>query len=187
MPSSVWRINFNPDHLYFVTTSAVQRAKIFQRDMTKQILVSSLDYIRSNAWIKLFAFVIMPNHVHLIVQCQSEHPIQDIVRDFKKYTSKQIVAQYKAEGNAQALVFLRSSVTRPRKQTYAVWDDEYQAKDVFSPELLKQKMDYIHCNPLQPHWKLAEKPEEYVWSSARFYLCDKPCVITVDDARTLLT
>jgi hypothetical protein len=52
---------------------------------------------------------------------------------------------------------------------------------VFTLDFLRQKMDYIHHNPCQPHWALAERPEEYAWSSARYYLLAKPAVIAVDD------
>lgn len=75
---------------------------------------------------------------------------------------------------------------RPQKQRYKVWDDDYDAKEVFTPEFLKQKMDYIHNNPLQPHWCLAKRAEEYPWSSARFYLMDEPALIALDDARGLM-
>jgi REP element-mobilizing transposase RayT len=186
MASSVWRINFNPEHLYFVTTRAVQSAKIFRRDDMKRIVVESLAFMRSNGWMRLYAFVVMPNHIHFIAQCHPAHPVQDIVRDFKKYTSKQIVAQYVLEGNTRALEFLRTSVKRPGKQTYAVWASEYQAKDVVSPGFLAQKLNYIHHNPLQPHWQLADRPEAYAWSSARYYLCNEPAILELDDARDLL-
>jgi len=58
-------------------------------------------------------------------------------------------------------------------------------KKIFSPEFLRQKIEYIHANPLQPHWQLAEHPEDYIWSSARFYLLEEPALIPVCDAREL--
>ena len=183
---SVWRVEFNPAHLYFVTTRAIRRACLFRRDVMKQVLVDSFDFMRASGWLELFAFVVMPNHIHLIVRCAADYPVSDVVRDFKKYTSKKIVAQYETEHNDQALRFLREVVKRPEKQEYAVWEDEYQAKDVFSAEFLRQKMEYIHNNPLQPHWRLVEKPEDYLWSSARFYILNQPAIIPLDDARVLL-
>jgi REP element-mobilizing transposase RayT len=152
----------------------------------KQILVDSFDYMRTHQWLELYAFVVMPNHIHLMVRCLADHKISDVVRDFKKHTPKQVIAQYEAEGNARALQFLREAVKRPEKQEHVVWEDEYQAKNVFSPQFLKQKVDYIHNNPLQPHWRLAEKPEDYLWSSARFYLCGQPAIIPLDDVNVLL-
>jgi len=84
------------------------------------------------------------------------------------------------------LQFLRKAVIRPEKQQYKVWDDDYNAKEVFSPDFLRQKLDYSHHNPLQKHWQLAERPEDYVWSSARFYLLNEPALIPLKDARELL-
>jgi REP element-mobilizing transposase RayT len=112
----------------------------------------------------------MPNHLHFIAQCLPDHPLADVLRDFKKHMAKQIIRQYQAESNQKVLAFLAEAVPRPQKQRYKVWDDDYDAKEAFTPEFLKQKMDYIHNNPLQPHWCLAERAEEYPWSSARFYL-----------------
>jgi len=64
--------------------------------------------------------------------------------------------------------FLAGKVSHPEKQRHKVWDDDYNAKDVFSGDFLQQKMDYIHNNPCQPYWKLSETAEEYIWSSAEF-------------------
>ncbi len=182
---ATWRVDFNPEHLYFITTRAVQAAHLFRREEMKQIVADSFAYMQAAHWLDLHAFVIMPNHVHLIVRCSPGHPVSDVVRDFKKHTSKRVIAIYKAEGNDQALAFLRQAVARPDKQTYAVWENDYQAKAVFSPPFLWQKMNYIHQNPLQPHWQLAERPEDYLWSSARFYLLDQPAIIPLSDARLL--
>jgi hypothetical protein len=71
------------------------------------------------------------------------------------------------------------------RQEYKVWEDRYDARDVFSVEFLQQKMDYIHHNPCQAHWNLVARPEDYPWSSARFYIADQPAVIPVDDVRDL--
>ena len=67
-----------------------------------------------------------------------------------------------------------------------MWEDGVVAKDIFSPDFLKQKMAYVHNNPIQPQWQLVERAEDYVWSSARFYLLDEPALIPVSDARELL-
>ena len=76
---------------------------------------------------------------------------------------------HQVEGNQAALDKLAAMVARPDKQKYKVWEDGYFAENIFSPEFLTQKLDYVHNNPLQDHWRLAETPEDYPWSSARFY------------------
>jgi len=175
--------NFNPDYLYFVTTNAVKQVHLFKRDIIKKrILVDSFHYLRTNGRMKLFVFVIMPNHNHLIGKFSEEYPLSDVMRDFKKFTARQIYGQFQAEENKKVLSFLRNE-GQAVKQEYKVWEDGYDARDVFSIKFLQQKMDYIHHNPCQPQWKLVEKPEDYLWSTAGFYLADKPCVILIDDVK----
>jgi len=182
---SNWRPDFDPAHLYFVTTTAVQRAHIFQRDVIKRILVDGLYHLHVVDRTELYAFVIMPNHVHFIVRCQEDDPLKDVVRDLKANMARLIVWQYQAERNQEVLDFLSAAVRRPEKQRFKVWEDGYNAKDVFSPDFLSEKMEYVHNNPLQSHWRLAERAEDYIWSSARFYLLGEPALIPLSDAREL--
>jgi putative transposase len=181
-----WHLDFNPDNLYFVTTSAVQRHHLFKRDVTKRMIVDSLDCVRLRQRLKLYAFVVMPNHLHAVVQCRADDPLADVIRDLKKHIADRLIRQYRVEGNQEVLDLLASMVTRSDRQRHKVWEDDYDAKDVVSPEFLRQKMTYLHNNPCQPHWNLAERPEDYIWSSARFYLLEEPAIIPLDNANRLL-
>ena len=186
MPSSTWPVHVDPDHLYFITTSASQRAHHFSRDVIKRILLDSLNTGRILGQYELFAFVIMPNHIHVIIRCLVKYTPGDVVREYKKATSNLILRQFEAEGNRQALAAFAKGVKQPQKQKFAVWEGEYQAKNIFTPEFLSQKLEYIHQNPVQPQWKLADLPEEYIWSSARFYINDERPLIPISDVRELL-
>jgi len=177
--------NFNSEYFYFVTTTAVRRIHLFHRDVIKRIIVDSFHHLRTTRQMKLFVFVIMPNHIHIIVHFSEEYPRSDVMRDFKKFTARQIYHQFNAEGNNKVLEVLKQEGERV-KQEYKVWEDSYDARDVFSIKFLQQKMDYIHHNPCQPHWKLVDTPEQYLWSTAGFYFDGKPCVIPIDDVRELL-
>lgn len=181
-----WRPDFDPNNLYFVTTTAAERAHIFRQDAVRRILVDSLHYICLMNRVALYGFVIMPNHVHLVIQCPPDCPPKDWTRAFKSGASQLIVRMYQVEGNQRALDALRQLVTRPNKQEYKVWEDGYLAKDVLTPAFLEEKLAYVHNNPVQPHWRLADAPEEYAWSSARFYLRGEPALVPVQDARELL-
>jgi len=183
---SSWKPNFDPNHLYFVTTKAVDYLHIFERDVIKRLILDTFDCFRLRKRMKLFSFVIMPNHTHFTGQFTKDDPLADVMRDFKKQTSDRILRQLKAEENTKALDLLAGKVTRPEKQLYKVWEDDYNAKDVFSAEFLAQKMEYIHYNPCQEHWKLSATPEAYLWSSARFYCTEEPCIIPIDDVREFL-
>jgi REP element-mobilizing transposase RayT len=128
----------------------------------------------------------MPNHVHVIVRCPEDRTPADVVREFKKATANLILRQYEAEQNRQALDFFAAAVEPDQKQQHAVWEGEYQAKNVFSPAFLQQKLEYLHGNPMQPHWQLAESAAAYPWSSACFYLAGRRALIPLSDARELL-
>ena len=176
---------FNSNYFYFVTTTAVGHVHLFKRDVIKRSIVDSLHHIRTTSGVKLFIFVIMPNHIHIIAQFSEEYPLSAVMRDIKKFTARQIYRQFQAEENAKVLDFLKNEGEKV-KQEYKVWEHNYDARDVFSIEFLQQKMDYIHHNPCQPQWKLVESPEDYLWSTAGFYFDGKPCVIPIDDVREFL-
>lgn len=184
MPSSTWPVHIDPNHLYFITASTIGHALIFRRDVIKRILVDSLNTGRILGQYELFAFVIMPNHIHWIVRCIAPIRPDAVVREYKKATAHLILRHFECEGNETALTHLAAAA--PSGQAYAVWDDDYQAKNVFTPDFLHQKLTYIHNNPLQPHWRLAERAEDYLWSSAGFYLTGKRALIPLSDARSLL-
>jgi REP element-mobilizing transposase RayT len=181
-----WKPSFTPDHFYFVTTKAVDYLHIFQRDVIKRIILDTFDCFRLRKRLKLYCFVIMPNHTHFVGQFTKEDPLADVMRDFKRQTSDRILRQLKVERDADVLQRLAGKVKHPEKQQYKVWEDDYNAKDIFSSDFLQQKMDYIHHNPCQPHWNLSKIPEDYIWSSARFYFTEELSIIPIDDVREAL-
>jgi len=178
-----WKPNFDADHFYFVTTTAVDHLCLFQRDAIKRLLLDTFDCFRLRKRLKLYSFVIMPNHSHFVGQFSKDDPLGDVMRDFKRQTSDRILRQLKAEKNEEVLQRLADKVERPEKQNYKVWEDDYNAKEIFSIDFLQQKMDYIHNNPCQPRWNLSKIPEDYLWSSARFYFTEEPGIIPIDDVR----
>ena len=181
-----WRPEFDPQHLTFLTTTAAQHTHIFQRDIVKRILLDTLYHTCQMNKVHLYAYVLVPNHVHVIIQCPPDCSLANWTRAFKTSAAQLIVRQYQVENNQQALEALAALVTRAKKQTYKVWEDGYLAKSVATPAFLEQKLTYIHNNPVQPHWHLADNPEGYRWSSARYYHAEEPCLIPVRDARELL-
>ena len=92
-----WRPDFDPDNLYFVTTSAVQHRHLFERDVIKRLIVDSLDCMRLRKRVKLFVFVVMPNHLHMIIQCRAEISLSDVVRDLKKHIEQFGITFYSSQ------------------------------------------------------------------------------------------
>src|SRR5262245_3986799 len=94
------RPEFNPDYLYFVSTKAERHVHIFKRESIVRIILYSLHFLRTSGRMKLFVYVVMPNHVHFISKFSEEHTLSDTMRDFKRHTARQIIRQLQVEENS---------------------------------------------------------------------------------------
>src|SRR5688572_19553415 len=124
---------FNPDYLYFVTTTAEKHAHLFQEDVVKRIILDSFHFLRTAGRMNLYAFVIMPNHVHFIARFSANHSLSDVMRDFKRHTARQIILQYQAQKNERILSAMHKA-NHDRKQEFKAWQDGYDAREVFTLE-----------------------------------------------------
>lgn len=136
--------------------------------------------MREQGWIKLYAYVVMPNHIHLLVSFLDNHTPSQVMRDFKKFTARRILQQLLVENKNDFLAFFQESVARPSKQRYKVWEDGYFDKQIGSEVMLLQKIEYIHNNPVQDRWSLVSSPENYPYSSARNYLLSDNSLTQID-------
>ena len=175
---------FNPDFLYFVTTAAIQHISLFRDEAAIRVILESLAFFRARKRVNLYAFVLMPNHVHFIARFTKDYVLSDGLRDFKRHTARKILDNLSSSARASLLSQLHR-LNQDSRQDYKVWADGYDAREIYSPGFLQQKVSYVHHNPCQMHWRLAEKPEDYPWSTARYYLLDQPAVIPIDDVRDL--
>lgn len=116
--------------------------------------------------ILLFAFVIMPSHLHAIIKPVGE-TIRTIVQQFGSFTAHEILKKLRAD-NQKDLLDLFHQKKRDQRHEHSIWQD-IQAKNIFSMEILQQKLDYIHQNPVAKEWKLAANRADYPYSSAGFY------------------
>lgn len=89
----------NPEGVYFVSFAVQGWIDVFTRNEYKNILVDNLKYCQEHKDLEIFAWCIMTNHIHLIIRAGSDILLQDIIRDYKKFTSKAIIKAI--EGNIQ--------------------------------------------------------------------------------------
>ena len=160
------------ERLYFVTFSVVQWINVFTRPVYKDLLVESLKYCQENKGLNIFAWCIMTNHIHLIIGWNSENKIEDIIRDFKKYTSVAItraIKENQQESRKEWLLWMfRKLAEKSNKhQKYCFWQNEYHPIELSSNHLMQQKLDYIHSNPIEEG--IVREPQDYVYSSAIDY------------------
>lgn len=160
-----------PDKAYFITITCVNWVDIFTRLNHRNTIINSLKYCQKNKGLEIFAYCIMPSHVHLICSADSGKILSDIMRDFKKHTSKELIDNITNEPESRREwvldLFAKASEHLKREQKYKVWQDGYHAEIIETPKFMYQKLNYIHNNPVVD--KIVEKPEDYLFSSARNY------------------
>lgn len=156
---------------YFITLTVVNWIDVFTRNEYRYIIVDALKYAQENKGLIIYAWVIMSNHIHIIVKAKDEYNLSDILRDFKKFTSKQItkkiieIPESRREWLLDKFEFVGKHLNRIHK--YKFWKNDNHAILLDKPELSQQKLDYIHNNPVAA--EIIEQADEYIYSSAKFY------------------
>ena len=89
------------DKAYFVTITVVDWADVFTRKNHKLLLIDSLAHCQQNKGLVIFGYCLMPSHLHMIAKAEGQYTLSDILRDFKKYTSKAIVKQIEEESESR--------------------------------------------------------------------------------------
>ncbi len=151
--------------VYFWTSSCFEWKKLLQPDKYKEVVIDSLRYLASNEKIKVYGFVIMPNHLHFIWEMLTVNGKEMPHASFQKYTAHKIQTDLE-EFHPQVLAVFRVNET---DREYRFWQRDPLAVKLESRTMLEQKLEYIHTNPLQERWQLAFSPEDYFFSSASFY------------------
>ena len=159
-------------YIHFVTSTVVDWVDVFTRSRYKQTIIESLIYCQQNKGLVIYGYVIMSNHLHLLVRTKSKYSLVNAMRDFKQFTSRRIIQQIKEEGESRRKWlldhFLDAALKNPRIRHYQVWQAGNHPKVCFSEHFTRQKLAYIHMNPVKAG--IVYRPEDYVYSSARNYV-----------------
>lgn len=149
----------------FFTATILEWKPLLKEDRYKDIIVSSLRFLVEHSRVKVFSFVIMPNHLHLIWQVQPGHEREEVQRDFLKYTAQKIRFDL-MDGNPEGL---KEFEVNKSDRKYQFWERNTLSTDLYKHQTFMQKLNYIHHNPMQGKWSLCTSPEAYHYSSALFY------------------
>jgi putative transposase len=152
-------------HVQFFTATNLNWLCCLQNDFHKQIIIEALQHRVNNNQLSVYGFVIMPNHIHCIWQIHDNLTREIFQRDFLKFTARSIL-KFMLMNDDPLLKELR---VKAKDREYQLWERNALSVDLFSEEVLLQKLNYIHSNPIQPKWNLSDTPESYSYSSARFY------------------
>jgi len=157
---------------YFMTFQIVGWADIFSRQIYRDVIIDSFKFCKINKNMELAAYVIMTNHVHVIMS-SSTGKLSDLVRDFKKHTSKQIlsiISNNPVESRKKWLemVFKYHAKFNKRSGEKQLWTHDNHAVELSTNQMIDSRLDYIHNNPVKSGW--VSKPEHYLYSSASNYI-----------------
>ena len=165
-------------HVYYVTIVVYGRLTIFTHPAYIIPLLDSLNYYRNKHRFKLLGYVVMPDHLHLLIWPYGESTMSDIMRDFKRFTSGRIARQAQVEGNSAWLEAFRMAGEATHRAEYKVWQDDYWDESLYSEHMLRQKLNYMHQNPVRAD--LVEHPGDYPYSSYRNYVEGNETLIKID-------
>jgi REP element-mobilizing transposase RayT len=156
--------------LYYLTLQVVGWIDVFSRQRYRDIVIDSLCYCQENKGLQVFAYVIMTNHVHLIVNSPLGG-LSKTIGDFKKFTSKAIIKSIQTDTESRRdwmlELFKRYADSHERNTGFQFWTHENHAIVLYSNSFIEDKLTYLHENPVRAG--LVEKPEDYLYSSAQNY------------------
>lgn len=156
---------------YYMTLTVINWVDVFTRPAHKHIIIDSLKHCQDNKGLEIFAWVLMTNHLHMIARAKDSFHLSDILRDFKKFTSKKVIESIKNENESRKDWMLRqfsfAGANDNKIKNYKFWQEGNEPKEIITLEFYRQKLNYIHLNPVRA--EIVNEPHEYKYSSAIDY------------------
>jgi len=158
---------------YFITFTCYKWLSLFEKTGIYEYFNKWFEYLKNNQTL-LLGYVIMPNHVHLLLHKRENSPktINALIGNGKRFLAYEIVKRLKSLDNERILSTLKEGVTpkeRFKGKLHQVFRLSFDAKLFYHKKMLETKLQYIHANPVSGNWNLAENLYDYKYSSAGFY------------------
>lgn len=143
----------------------IERAQAYDR-------VYNWMHIARGKGFRILGYVIMPNHVHLLLFAPAGPSINALLANAKRFLAYDIIERLKDEGEQEVLIQLKAAV-RPgdvkRGQEHRVFATSSDIRECFDEAMIGQKLEYMHANPVSGKWALVENALDYPHSSMAFY------------------
>ncbi len=154
----------HPEQPHFITITVLHWIPVFTRPATVDLLLESLRYLMNDG-LKIYAYVILENHMHLVVQ--SNQLDKDIAR-FKSFTAKSLI-RYLDENNIKTILEQLAFYKKAHKddRVYQFWQEGVHPEWIQNEAMMQQKVEYIHQNPVKRGY--VDEAEHWRYSSARNY------------------
>ena len=153
---------------YFVTLTVVDWIDVFTRKEYVDIVLDNLQQCRIHKGLEVFAYVVMPSHLHLIVR-RKDGLLSDLLRDFKSFTAKRLleaIRSHPQESRKEWLLekFAAAADRSAQNAHLMFWQKTSHPEELYTPTFYEQKAEYIRNNPVVAGF--VTEPEHYAWSSA---------------------
>lgn len=150
--------------IHFLTCTVINWLPVFSRVETKDIITASLQFLQDENRLILYAYVIMENHLHLVA---SSDDLPAEIQKFKSFTARQIIDFLEKENVSYFLRQFKVYKPRHKSSAYQLWQEGSQPKLIQGTEMMRQKIEYIHNNPVKRGY--VDLPAHWRYSSARNY------------------
>ena len=167
--------------LNYLTMTVVGWIDIFSRKRYRDIILESLSYCREHKGLHVVGWVIMTNHLHLIVFTETLN-LSDVLRYFKKFTANKILEsiQQEPESRREWLMhmFKYFASVNSNNRNFQFWQQDNHPIELWSLPVIWQKLDYIHNNPVRAG--IVSDPTHFLYSSAIDYYCGRSGLLEID-------
>lgn len=159
--------------LNYLTCTISGWVDLFTRAEFRDIILESWRYCSEHKGLQIWAYVFMSNHIHFIANTQAPYELENVIRDFKSHTARQILNaledKRRPESRREWLLYLFRFFAKKFRgtQEHIVWQHDNHPIALYSEKVTLQKLRYIHNNPLRAKW--VRTPEDWIYSSAANY------------------
>ena len=159
------------DKLYFVTFAVINWIDVFIREEYKGIILDSWKYCMQNKGMELYGWCIMTSHIHMIIGSHADK-LERIMQNMKRHTSEELhraIQNNPQESRREWMLGMMEKAGRENSNNinFQLWQQQNNPIELSNQKMAWQKLEYIHQNPVKAGF--VEKPEDYLYSSARNY------------------
>ena len=166
--------------MYFITSTVVDWVDVFTRQRYRDIVIGSMNFCCENRGLKIYGYVIMSNHIHLIVSSEAGI-LSDTLRDFKRFTATNIIEEVRLQPESRREWMLHrfkwNGSRNLRNTDNQFWIQDNRPELIYSQDFFLQKLNYIHENPVRAG--IVYRAEDYIYSSARAIILNKPGLVPI--------
>jgi putative transposase len=164
-----------PDKPHFLTCTVLEWLPVFTRPETVRLLFDCWQFQREHQHLKLYGYVVLENHLHFVAQAAQ---LDKCINNFKSFTARQIIDYLQSHRVERILARLHEAKCAHKSdRDYQFWQEGVHAELIMNEEMMREKLDYIHNNPVKRGY--VDKPEHWRYSSARNYQ-EVPALIDID-------